>query len=213
MDGSLDRVPDRVVAAIAAHGLPSRARLPARELDDAAFDQVLDAVRRHRVLGMLAAAVADGAFPVTDTQRERCAALEEEWAVLALELERLLLGVASVLERAGIVYRVFKGPALAHTVYPHAAWRMFADLDLVVPGGATFDAARDAIITGLGAVQSIPELRPGFDAEFGKTAMQPTLSHLVPQPDADSCPEPEPPSGWKSKTTGSGPVSLAAGGM
>jgi len=34
--------------------------------------------------------------------------------------------------------------------------------------------------------------------------MHPTLSHLVPHPDADSCDEPEPPRGWKSKTTGNG---------
>src|SRR5579872_7426900 len=45
---------------------------------------------------------------------------------------------------------------------------------------------------------------PPFDAESGNTAMQPTLSHLVPQPDAISCRAPVPPSGWKSNTTGSG---------
>jgi hypothetical protein len=31
--------------------------------------------------------------------------------------------------------------------------------------------------------------------EFGKTAMQPTLLHLVPQPDNCSCPWAVPPSG------------------
>ena len=36
--------------------------------------------------------------------------------------------------------------------------------------------------------------------------MQPTLSHFLSQPDALFCDEPVPPSGWKSKITGSGEV-------
>lgn len=161
---------ERVVAATAAHGLPSAPPLPSRPLDDSDFEGVLRATRRQRVLGILATAVADGAFPVTDDQRARCAAAEQDWAVQAVRVERLLLDAAPVLERAGVPYRVFKGPALAHTVYPHPGWRMFADLDLLVPGGERFDAARDALLGELDGTQPIPELVPGFDAEFGKDA-------------------------------------------
>jgi hypothetical protein len=160
---------DPVVAAIAAYGLTTRLRLPEHHLDDPPFDAVLVAARRARVLGMLTNAVADGAFPVTNAQRDRCAALEQAWAGQALHLERLLLEVTSVLERAAVRYRVFKGPALAHTVYPHPGWRVFADLDVLVPGAA-FARARDAILEDLDAVQPIPELAPGFDGEFGKDA-------------------------------------------
>src|SRR4051794_30835402 len=53
---------------------------------------------------------------------------------------------------------------------------------------------------------------PPFVAESGKTAMQPTVSHLVPHPEDFSCCAPVPPSGWKSNITGSGPVSLPLGG-
>ncbi len=126
--------------------------------------------RAQRVLGMLAAAVAEGAFPVSDRQLEALGAEELALAKQALVLERLLLRVAAVLEDADVPYRVFKGPALAHLAYPAPRWRMFADLDLLVPG-SSFARARDAILGELDGTQPIPELRPGFDEEFGKEAL------------------------------------------
>ena len=159
-----------LVGAIAAYGLPTRLHLPHRVLDDERFDCALRAARDHRVLGMLAVAVGEGAFPVTDSQRDRLAGEEQAWAAHVLRIERLLLDVAGMLERAGTPYRVFKGPALAHRAYPDPSWRLFADIDLLVPG-ARLDDARNAIVTGLGAVQRLPELTPGFDAEFGKEVL------------------------------------------
>ncbi|MCJ7436446.1 MAG: nucleotidyltransferase family protein, partial [Acidimicrobiia bacterium] len=43
-------------------------------------------------------------------------------------------------------------------------------IDLLVPS-AGFERARQAILTDLDGVQPIPELRPGFDEEFGKEAL------------------------------------------
>ena len=40
--------------------------------------------------------------------------------------------------------------------------------------------------------------------ELGNTAMHPTLSHFLSQPDALFWDDPVPPNGWKSKITGSG---------
>ena len=48
------------------------------------------------------------------------------------------------------------------------------------------------------------ELSPAVLDESGKTAMQPTLSHFAFQPDEPSCELPVPPSGWKSRMTGTG---------
>ena len=49
--------------------------------------------------------------------------------------------------------------------------------------------------------------RPTFHelpTPFGKIVMKPLLSPSVAHPDRPFCPEPEPPSGWKSMTTGTG---------
>ena len=58
------------VAAVTASGLPSAHRLPSRPLDDDAFAELLTQCERHRVVGVLGSAVRDGAFPVTESQRE-----------------------------------------------------------------------------------------------------------------------------------------------
>lgn len=167
--GDRDRTED-LLASVTAYGLPTRLRLPDEVLDDGQFDALVAESRSQRVLGMLAAAVAEGAFPVSEEQLERLGAEELSLAKQALVLERLLLRVASVLEHAEVPYRVFKGPALAHRAYPAPRWRMFADLDLLVPSDS-FARARDAILGELDGTQPIPELRPGFDEEFGKEAL------------------------------------------
>lgn len=96
--------------------------------------------------------------------------LDDSWQADALGMERLLVAVSAALTGAGIDSRVIKGPALAHTVYPEAAWRTFGDLDIVVRG-AQLDDARRLLVDTFGARDPLPEVRPGFDAEFAKDVM------------------------------------------
>ena len=73
-------------------------------------------------------------------------------------------------DRAGIESRVLKGVALAHTAYDDPADRVFADVDLLVPGDELTRAAT-VLTAALGAERPVPEIRPGFDDRFGKEAM------------------------------------------
>jgi hypothetical protein len=60
--------------------------------------------------------------------------------------------------------------ALANTVYADPALRVFADVDLLVPS-ADFGHAARILESALGADRALPEIRPGFDARFGREAM------------------------------------------
>ncbi len=58
----------------------------------------------------------------------------EGWCAHDLRLERTLLRAADALDAAAIPFLLIKGPAIAHRWYPDPSQRLFADLDLVVPG-------------------------------------------------------------------------------
>jgi hypothetical protein len=146
-------------------------------LDDAAAACLLDDCEQHRLLGLLAAAVRDGALLLTDSQRQRLERLLQAWLAHALRVEGLLLEAGAALDRAGIAFRVLKGVALGHLVYPDPSWRVFGDLDLLVPGDR-LSAAVHVLQDALGARRPEPELRPGFDDRFGKEAMLDTPDGL-----------------------------------
>jgi hypothetical protein len=158
-----------VLEAVAAYGLTgSRCELPAEPLDGPDWNAFLDEVAHERLVGLLAVAILDGAFPVTDAQFEETARLQTEVAVVALQLERLLLVVAESFRRAGIEFRVLKGPSVAHVDYAEPSLRCFGDLDLLVRG--TDFARAVAVLEADGGRRGVPELRRGFDHRFGKGA-------------------------------------------
>jgi hypothetical protein len=157
-------------AAVAAYGLPSEHTLAGPSLDAAAFVSLLATCQQQRTLGLLGAAVRDGALVLTDDDR---ATLEESlrgWLGHSLKIEQLVLRALSDLADAGIEARVLKGVALAHTAYSDPAVRVFGDADLLVPS-RDFSRAAGILARSLGGVRDIPELRPGFDDRFGKEAM------------------------------------------
>ncbi|HEY5664580.1 MAG TPA: nucleotidyltransferase family protein [Ilumatobacter sp.] len=167
-----DLQPD-LLGRVAAHGLaavadPLDADHPV-ELGAAEFDRLFAQVERHRLLGLFAAAVTDGSIRLDPADVERVADTHEVWGAHVLRIERLLLDLDPLLRAAGIEYRLFKGAALARSVYADPAHRLYADLDLLVPGDR-FDRAVRLLGTELGGVPALPELRPGFDREFGKDA-------------------------------------------
>jgi hypothetical protein len=167
---TLDRVDTGLLAACAAYGLPSSHQLPRDPLPAEAFSTLLSHAEHHRLVGFVGAAVRDGALVVDADQR---AALEEKlegWLAHALRVEALLLSTTDALERAGVEYRVLKGVALANTVYEDPALRVFADVDVLVPS-ADFGNAALVLDAALGTERALPELRPGFDARFGREAL------------------------------------------
>lgn len=166
-----------MLAAVAGYGLAAGDALPTEPLEDEPFDELVRASERHRVLGMLGAAVRAEALATTAQQRDW---LEERFrAQLAhcLRVERLALDAVDALDAAGIEHRVLKGVALAHTVYPSPDWRVFADIDLLV-AWPSLGRAVEVLNGALGTVREVPELRPGFDARFGKEILLRTPERL-----------------------------------
>jgi hypothetical protein len=159
----------RLVSAAAAHGLDDAPPIPAAPTDDLAWSRALKLAEEHRVLGLLAAAAADGALELEPAQVAPLADRHEAWCAHDLRLERILQRGSDALDSAGLPYRVIKGPALARRWYPDPAQRVFADLDLVVPSGRVREAAR--LLADLLGTSPPPELRPGFDERFGKETL------------------------------------------
>ncbi|HEX2027219.1 MAG TPA: nucleotidyltransferase family protein [Nitriliruptorales bacterium] len=162
-------VHDELVVAVAAYGLRgSRTSLPDTPLDAPTWERLIDRVRSERLAGHLVDAVMDGALPVTREQRQEAVELHTTQLWWSLLLDRRLLATASALQEASIDYRVLKGTAVAHTVYPEPSLRLFGDVDLLVRA-PQFDQAA-AVLVSLGARRSAPALRAGFDRRFGKGA-------------------------------------------
>lgn len=128
--------------------------------------RLLGRIRAERMTGLLVRAVDGGALPATADQTEEAHRAHVEQMTLCLRLERLLLDVASLLERAGIGHRVLKGPAFAHLDHPDPSLRSFVDVDLLVRSEQFDDAAR--ALQDAGLTRRFPEPRPGFDRQVGK---------------------------------------------
>jgi hypothetical protein len=157
-----------VIATLAGFGLPGAPSLPVAPLDPSGWTDLLRDVAHERIEGLLGAAVAAGALRVTDDQVD--VVRQAVWGRVRvdLSLERELLGVTGALDQVDIPYRVLKGPAWAHTVYPDPSWRGFGDVDLLVGDEHWYLAIE--VLQAIGARRSLPEIRPGFDRRFGKDA-------------------------------------------
>jgi hypothetical protein len=158
----------RAGAAVAAYGLPSTHELAG--VANGSFAALLMEAERHRTLGLLGAAVRDGAVDVDD---EELAEFDERWRSWlghCLRIEQLVLRSLTVLADAGIDARVLKGVALANTVYADSSTRVFADADVLVPS-QDFSRSAALLASTLGGVRGVPELQAGFDDRFGKEAM------------------------------------------
>jgi len=163
---------DAILTAAVAHGLDGAPEWPSGPFDDDTIRRAVLRAREHRLVGALAEAAFHGAFLLSDEQLALLADYHAGAQSHVLELERALGKVAAVFDAAGVETRVLKGLALARTIYDDPSWRVASDLDLLVPS-ASFDMAV-AMATashGLDGTQNVVELRPGFDAEFGKEAL------------------------------------------
>ncbi|MFT4866775.1 MAG: hypothetical protein ACI9N0_002903 [Ilumatobacter sp.] len=159
-----------VLRAAVSHGVGGAAAWPTVPLGANDFHRVLKISMQDRLLGALAEAASDGAFRLLPEQSDQLTEQHAASQAHMLRLERMLLDVAEAFGGAGINFRVLKGASLAHLVYADPAWRNAADIDLLIPSHQ-FDAAVRIAIDQLGGEQVVPELRPGFDREFGKESL------------------------------------------
>jgi hypothetical protein len=157
-------------AQVAAHGLRTHQPIDGETVDVPAFRELLNECERHRLLGLLARAVRDGALVIERESHDALEDLLRGWLGHALRVERLLLDARTILRRAAIPNRVLKGVALAHTAYVDPELRVFGDVDLLVPTGRFLEAVA-ALERGFDTTRAVPELRPGFDERFGKEVM------------------------------------------
>lgn len=155
--------------AVAAHGLPSiPGRMPHGPLSDDEWRTMLVDARRHRLTGLVTAAVTDGLLPATAEQRRLATQVHASLMAWALRLEFDLLQVVDLLDPAGVDLRVIKGPAVAHLDYPDPALRPYGDIDILVRA-SDIDTTVD-VLTTAGFRREQPEPRPNFDRRFSKGA-------------------------------------------
>ena len=157
--------PESLVASFGLPGASSGQILPLAEED---WTALAARVRAERLEGLWVAAVASGSLPVSSRQMAEVRDAGRARARVDLELEREMLRVVAIFESEKIPYRVLKGPALAHGVYPDPMWRGFGDVDLLVGPDMWYRAV--SVLEASGARRLTPEIRPDFDLHFGKDA-------------------------------------------
>lgn len=157
-----------VLVHAAGVGLEGRTSSPVT-LADVTATRVVDEAARRRLTGHLVAAIGAGTVVASADGRARAMAAHRRAVRHVLRVEQVLLETVDVLAAAGVGSRVLKGPAVARTLYPCPAVRTFVDVDLLVRSGDIDRAA--AALRAAGHRRPVPELRPGFDRRFGKTAM------------------------------------------
>jgi hypothetical protein len=156
-----------LAAAVAAHGLATSApALPREPLDDDEWRALVDLVAHGRITGWLERVIADGSLAVTPGQADEAATMHLSATGLVALLEGFLAELVAMLDIRSIESRVLKGPAVARLDYPDRRLRTFGDVDLLVRG-CDFDRAV-ATLEHAGLRRRFVELRPGFDARFGK---------------------------------------------
>lgn len=154
--------------AVGGFGLPGPEPVEV-EIPPNSWPAFLAKAASGRMVGIAVAAAEAGQLRLTDEQAEELLARHREAMMWDLLIERRLLELAEAFEAAGLRPLVLKGPALAHTMYPDPSWRVFGDLDLLVPTSSWRTSLQ--VLSGLGFERRLPEPRPGFDERFGKAAV------------------------------------------
>jgi Uncharacterised nucleotidyltransferase len=150
---------------IAAFGLPGVTLDDGLAVDDQAWPVALGEFRNRRITGFAVAAMEEGVLELSEQQVNELLEAHRQEMLQPLLVERGLLELAPILDRAGVDFIVLKGSALAHTVYPDPSWRYFGDLDLLVRAADWQRAC--SMLQDLGFRRNHPEPRPGFVERFG----------------------------------------------
>ena len=156
-----------LACAVAGHGLGDHdGRYPSEPLDDDAWHDLRAAVIGERLPPLMAAAVDDGAFPVTEKQWSQVEADQKTAMKAAVDLDRHLVHTIGELSGVGVETRALKGASSAYLAYPDPSSRAYGDIDLLVRAedlGRAVGELEDA-----GGTRRYLEPRPGFDREFSK---------------------------------------------
>jgi hypothetical protein len=153
------------VRRIAAHGLGAEP-IAESPLGNEEFRDLLDASTRERIVGLLAAAIEEGALPATPSQVELVGDQHGSLMTRAVEIEAAALDAVALLEHAGIEARVLKGLATAHLDLPDPSWRTFVDADLLLSVNRFAEGAR--LLASAYRGRDLVERRRGFDERFAK---------------------------------------------
>jgi hypothetical protein len=151
---------------VAAHGLDGPGRPPIDLRSDDVPPLLVEATA-HKLVGLVDQALADGALRCDDASAERIGERAVEVAAASVRLERHLLGVHDLLERAAILHRFVKGATVAHRFYRHPGLRMSVDVDVLVPSSSL-----EAVVERLAAAGHEREQRdpyPGFSRRYAKS--------------------------------------------
>lgn len=140
---------------------------PVVAIESVMNDAVLDELRAQRVEGVAVTGVLDGSIEADPEFTERIIQRHDETMAQTLRVEIAAVRLSAMLSKARIAHRLLKGAALAHTVAQNPSERSFRDVDVLVRGDS-IDAAVQ-LFESNGAVRPQPQLRPGFDARFGKS--------------------------------------------
>lgn len=158
---------DRLARQVAAFGL-NELNGEVTSIPPEEWPLLLPTLYQQRLTGFAAAAAEAGSLTLSSEQAEELLERHREAMLQVLALERHLVTLSEALEKAGVQMILLKGSALAHTVYPDASWRPFADLDFLVRGN-DFQLATE-VLADMGFHRSLPEPRARFDVRFGKAA-------------------------------------------
>lgn len=154
-----------MLGPVIGHGHPGRRGTPwRRPLPPASWRALVDAATRERVVGLLAAAVADG-LPVDDAQAAEVQRLAASVAFRSMLLDRALGASVPALAAAGVPVRLLKGLALGRLLYPAPSWRQTGDVDLACR--PEHFATADRVLRRLGGQ---PVADPVYGATFGRLA-------------------------------------------
>lgn len=99
---------------------------------DVNWSEALPELRRHALLGLARAHLRAQSPEVSSPEVNRI--IDEALAISALQMKAKYRAIRRILARlsaAGIDYLVVKGLAVAFTVYPNPALRLFSDVDIV----------------------------------------------------------------------------------
>lgn len=157
------------VASLDLAGTAVAAPIAVAEIDAGDFTIALE---QERILGVGIRAYEDGSLTMPEAAAESLQARHDLAMAQSMRAELMTRHVSVTLNDQGIRHRLLKGASLAHTVARDPNERSFRDVDVLVPS-ADVDAAV-ALFEKQGAKRLQRELRPGFDARFGKSV---TLRH------------------------------------
>lgn len=122
---------DPLRAAVLSFGVDELGTTADTPIDVEAFERLLEWAVNENLVGLLWHA-APKLFVLSEGARSQLDAAYSDTALSVLSIEASARDVSTVFVDAGIDFRVLKGLATSHLLYPHPSWRAFRDVDVVV---------------------------------------------------------------------------------